>query len=259
MKKCSKCKIEKEVKEYYKHISSKDGLQYKCKCCIKQDYEDNKDNVKKYYKYNKDKILKLQKERIKQRTEENKDKDRGKARKRYELRTDEQKEGIKKRGKEYWEKNKDRLSVASKQYREKNRENIKIKAKQYREKNRENYNKYYRERRKKDFLFKLQGNLRSLTASAFKNKGYTKKTKTQNILGVDWLTVKAHIERQFTKGMSWDNSGDWHIDHIIPLASANTEERLKKLCHYSNLQPLWAVDNLIKSAKINGQQNRFRF
>ena len=79
------------------------------------------------------------------------------------------------------------------------------------------------------------------------------------MLGVDWEVCKAHIERQFTKGMNWSNYGEFHIDHIIPLASAKTEQELKKLCHYSNLQPLWAVDNLIKSAKINGQQNRFRF
>ena len=105
----------------------------------------------------------------------------------------------------------------------------------------------------------MKGNLRTRTSTAFKNKGYNKNTKTQEMLGVNWEVCKAHIERQFTKGMTWDNQGEWHIDHIIPLASANTKQELKKLCHYSNLQPLWAVDNIIKSAKINGQQNRFRF
>mgnify|MGYP002132731409 FL=1 len=49
--------------------------------------------------------------------------------------------------------------------------------------------------------------------------------------------------------MTWDNYGDWHIDHIIPLNSAQTEEDLYKLCHYSNLQPLWALDNLKKGSK----------
>ena len=114
----------------------------------------------------------------------------------------------------------------------------------------EYYNKYVFE------VFK--GLLRSRTYSAFKNKGYKKNSKTQEMLGVDWEVCKAHIERQFTKDMTWDNQGEWHIDHIIPLSSANTEEELKKLCHYSNLQPLWAVDNLIKSAKINGQQTLLR-
>ena len=105
----------------------------------------------------------------------------------------------------------------------------------------------------------MKVNLRRRTSIAFKNKGYNKSTKTQEMLGVDWEVCKAHIEIQFAKGMSWSNYGEWHIDHIIPLASANTEEELKKLCHYSNLQPLWAFDNLMKSDKINGQQNKFRF
>ena len=50
--------------------------------------------------------------------------------------------------------------------------------------------------------------------------------------------------------MSWDNYGKWHIDHIIPLSSANSEDDIYKLCHYTNLQPLWAEDNLKKSNKI---------
>ena len=49
--------------------------------------------------------------------------------------------------------------------------------------------------------------------------------------------------------MSWENHGEWHIDHKKPLASAKTEEELKKLCHYTNLQPLWALDNIRKGAK----------
>ena len=50
--------------------------------------------------------------------------------------------------------------------------------------------------------------------------------------------------------MSWENHGKWHIDHIIPLSTANTEEDILNLCHYTNLQPLWAEDNIKKSNKI---------
>ena len=117
---------------------------------------------------------------------------------------------------------------------------------------------YQRERKKTNSLYKMKCNLRTRTSIAFKRKGYSKNTKTQKMLGVDWKICKAHIERQFTKGMNWNNYGEWHIDHIIPLASANTERELKKLCHYTNLQPLWAEDNLYKSDKIQFTQIKIR-
>ena len=140
------------------------------------------------------------------------------------------------------------------QYREANKERIK----QYRKDNRERINEHHRKRVKTDPLYKMKKILRDRTYKAFKRQGYYKNTKTQEMLGVDWKIVKKHIERQFTKGMNWSNQGEWHIDHIIPLASAKTPEGLKKLCHYSNLQPLWAEENLSKSDSINGQQNKLR-
>ena len=50
--------------------------------------------------------------------------------------------------------------------------------------------------------------------------------------------------------MSWENQGEWHIDHKIPLSSAKTEEELYKLCHFTNLQPMWAIENIKKGSKI---------
>ena len=62
--------------------------------------------------------------------------------------------------------------------------------------------------------------------------------------------LKIHLEKQFKPGMSWDNRKEWHIDHIVPLASAKDEETMNKLCHYTNLQPLWAEENLSKGARL---------
>ena len=59
-----------------------------------------------------------------------------------------------------------------------------------------------------------------------------------------------HIERQFLPGMSWENRSEWHIDHIVPLASASSLEEMERLNHFTNLRPLWASDNLSKGAKV---------
>ena len=72
------------------------------------------------------------------------------------------------------------------------------------------------------------------------------------MLGCTPLQLKEHLESKFTGNMTWENYGfyGWHIDHIIPLSSAKDEDGLKKLCHYTNLQPLWCKDNLSKGSKI---------
>ncbi len=70
-------------------------------------------------------------------------------------------------------------------------------------------------------------------------------------LGCSIEEFRRHLESQFTEGMSWDNYGllGWHIDHKVPLDSAVSEEEVKRLCHYTNLQPLWALDNWKKGNK----------
>ena len=98
-------------------------------------------------------------------------------------------------------------------------------------------------------LFALKLRLRKATCKAFSRFGYTKRSKTSEILGCTWEFVKEYIESKFTDGMNWDNRGKWHIDHIIPLSSAKSEDEMRKLCYYSNLQPLWGRDNIIKGDK----------
>ena len=229
MKKCTKCKIEKDLSDFCKDNHRKDGLNNHCKFCKNEYYKANKGRLKEYLQANKKRI----------------------------------KEYNKVYTKAYYQLNKDKINERTKKHQQLNKEKIKERKKQYYKDNKdkiiEKGNEYVRKRKKTDPLFKLKCNLRSRTSLAFKNKGYTKNTKTQEMLGVDWEVCKAHIERRFTNNMRWENQGDWHIDHIIPLSSANTIEELKKLCHYSNLQPLWSVDNIMKSDKINGQQNKFRF
>lgn len=96
-------------------------------------------------------------------------------------------------------------------------------------------------------LFKLQKLIRYAVRRAFKNNAKTK--RSTQLLGCTIEEAKAHIERQFQNGMTWENHGQWHIDHIKPLAVAKTSEEAEKLCHYTNLQPLWAIDNIKKGSK----------
>lgn len=104
-------------------------------------------------------------------------------------------------------------------------------------------------------LFKLRQTLRHRIYLALKNKGYNKSGITRSLLGADFKTVKSFIENKFLDGMNWDNHGEWHIDHKIPLALAKNEQELMPLFHYTNLQPLWAKDNLQKSKKFDDGLN----
>lgn len=102
----------------------------------------------------------------------------------------------------------------------------------------------------KDPLYRCKRVLRARLTSALDAKQWTKRSKFKQYIGCSLEELKVHLESLFTEGMTWENQGKWHIDHIVPLSSAKTEEEMYKLCHYTNLQPLWALDNIKKSNKI---------
>ncbi len=110
---------------------------------------------------------------------------------------------------------------------------------------------YYDRRMKEEEIFKLKHNISTRVRSYLKKYNYKKESSIIEILGCSPIELKRHLEKKFTEGMSWEMMGSKiHVDHIIPLASAQTQEEVLKLCHFSNLQPLFARDNLIKGAKI---------
>ncbi len=98
--------------------------------------------------------------------------------------------------------------------------------------------------------YKLSRLLRNRLYYALQKKSWKKNTKFSEYIGCDLQQLKSHIEKQFTLGMSWENQGEWHLDHIIPLESAKNEIELYELCHYTNIQPLWGFDNLSKGCTV---------
>lgn len=150
-----------------------------------------------------------------------------------------------------YENNKEIIKDKSKKYyhinKEKNHEKILIRNREWRKNN----PTYTTERKKIDPIFKITINLRRRLKRYLSFNYITKRSTTSELIGCSPEILRRHIEKKFTEGMSWDKIGNQiHIDHIIPLSSAKTEEEIYKLCHYTNLQPLWAEDNLKKSNKI---------
>lgn len=142
----------------------------------------------------------------------------------------------------------------SRLYRKTHPENKKESAKKYKDTNREtfksNRNKSLKIRRQTDLMFNLKERVRRRMYNFLTRNNISKNNKTFDIIGCSPDFLKEHLESQFLDGMTWENRGKWHIDHIIPLSSATDEQEVFKLCHYTNLQPLWAEDNMNKSDKL---------
>jgi hypothetical protein len=222
---CNKCNIEKDVTEFY-------SGRRKCKLCYgeysKEYNQKNKEKRKKYLKENKEKIRKKEKE--------------------YRQKN---KERLKKWNKEYYQKNKESIIKRSTEYREENKE----KRKKYREENKKKINEqkreYYRKRKKYDTIFKIKERIKDIIRKSIKNNGYTKNSRSFEILGCSYEDFKEHIESHWEDWMYWDNYGiyngkekcGWDLDHIIPVGSAECEEDIYKLNHHSNIQPLCSYIN----------------
>lgn len=111
-----------------------------------------------------------------------------------------------------------------------------------------------------DTIFKLKAGLRRRLRHALKNN--SKSGSAVKDLGCTIPEFKLYLESLFQPGMTWDNwsTSGWHLDHIIPLSrfDLTDREQLLKACHYTNMQPLWAIDNLKKADKLPGELNTKR-
>lgn len=224
MKRCTCCRSEFPASNdhFHRNRSKKDGFSDRCKECAKH-------HAKKWALENPAKKAATDKDYAKRNQEKIS---------RYQA--------------EYRSNNADEAKAYNKQYREKNHSKLKEKRREYNSKPevKKRRRDRQRERRRSDRRYALICNMRSAISECVSGR---KKGAFRN---VDWGAddLLTHIERQFQPGMSWDNYGEWHIDHIVPLSSFNfcsdKDEGFKQCWSLSNLRPLWAEENCRKSDNI---------
>lgn len=166
-------------------------------------------------------------------------------------------EEIKEYQKEYHERKKDEIKECQKNYYCKYRKRINAKKKAYKDKNRDRWKKYNREyvknKYQNDPQMMIAARLRARIYAAITRKNIKKQYHLNEVLGCTIKELKIHLEKQFKEGMTWNNYGAWHIDHIIPCSAFDlTDIKEQKRCfHFTNLQPLTKEANLKKHAKID--------
>lgn len=159
----------------------------------------------------------------------------------------------------FHQKNKDAIRNRKRAWREANFDHVKRLKKAWCDANQElvrsSRNRRHSHRIKTDAAFNLMCRVRSRVSEVLARAMVRKQVRTIELVGCTGSELKEWIESQFIEGMSWENRSEWHIDHIIPLSKFDLADPAQQgaAFHYTNLQPLWAKDNLKKSDKVTGQ------
>ena len=228
MKTCKYCGITKDVECFRKNRN-------KCKDC-------EKEYKKEYNKLYREKHLEELKQYQKRYREENK-----------EVLKQKQKDYYKK----YYEKHKEEVLHKNKIWIDNNKNKRQLKIKEWETRNHDKILKRKLERRKQrlreDTVYKLKMQTRDVIKKSFRGVLKGKRGRTTELLGCDLDFFVNYLLDTYKNnyGIEWDKIEKVHIDHIIPLATAKTEEDVIKLCHYTNLQLLKAKDNLCKHDKLD--------
>jgi len=291
LKRCPKCKLIKNRTEFHKYKGSKDGLYPYCKDCNKKkradwyvlnaDIRKEKDRIYRIennekvtkgqrdgYRRNREKILLKKKQYLKENKEEINKRRREKfhneperqklinARNRAWYEKNKDKDSHKNMRKEYREKNVDKLKEKHRLYnKSRDRDIVNARARKWRNKNKDVQNEKLRIRRNNNITKKISNNISTAIRDSL--HGMKAGRRWETLVGYTVEDVKTHLEDLFCDGMGWEDflKGKIHIDHIHPIASfnfTNTEDLDFKLCwSLSNLQPLWATDNLRKGCKLD--------
>ena len=239
MKKCPKCGKEKQIIEFNNNKSKKDG---KCTYCRECELKRGRE----YREKNRGKVNEASRKWRKSNPGKYKD-----IIGRYLKKNPHMKSVERARRNRLDESYREMENVRNRMRYKENPEKFREKRKEYYHKNKENERRKNDEWRKKKLkecgFFRMKKNLRDRIRGYLTEK--TNSKRTLDIVGLERDVFRSYIENKFTDGMSWDNYGKWHLDHIKPLCLAENNDEALKLNHYTNLQPLWAEDNLRKNRK----------
>ena len=205
---CKKCNTTKNIIDFHKHKTEKDGLRKQCKECCKK-------TQREYDKKNRELIL---------------------AKKKNYRESPKGIESRKKHRREYYLKNQLEENKRSRKWNKDNKETHKKYKKEYAK-------EYYKKNKPKLIC-------RSMLHRALKSLKTKKTNSTIQMLGYSPQDLKLHLENLFKPGMNWDNYGEWHIDHIIPLSTFPKNTPINVVNALSNLQPLWGIENMKKRNKL---------
>ena len=209
MKTCARCHQTKQLSAFHKQHQKPDGYRPECKQCRSFDSAD-------YYNTHRELVKGKWKKYLETHPEYNKD---------------------------YYNANAD--------YFKNYYESHAAQYKQWRQDNRKHLAAYRRQLKDRDPNFKVACALRTRISSLIRKAGVRKDARSTELLGCSINDFRLYLESLFQSGMTWDNYGKWHIDHKIPCSRFDLKkiEEQKKCFHYTNQQPLWAIDNLRKSTK----------
>lgn len=235
MQTCKKCGIEKPLTEFHKDKNRLLGITSVCKPCaiakskawFEANKEQHRETCKAYSEKHKDKLY----AKTKEWQSKNKDK-------------------VKEYKSKWKSNNPDVVCRHAREFYHRNLESIKIRKKKYITENKDKINAYAKKRREA-----IDVKLNTYIGNGVRQSMQGKKqgTKWLSIVGYSVKDLRLHLESLFADGMSWDNYGEWHIDHIRPITSFDFSgdpfATAKECWKLENLQPLWAIENIKKGAK----------
>lgn len=180
---------------------------------------------------------------------------RSRIKERDRIRYSKNSQAIKLKVSEYQKSNKEKCNLRKKLWASKNRQRVKLSKLRWVKKNPDYKRKWIFNRRRNDVGFRILCSLRRRLYGTYLRKGWS--NSASSLLGCSLEDFRIYLESKFEPGMTWENYGKhgWHIDHIVPCAlfDLTKEDHRKRCFHFSNLQPMFALQNHKKAAKTDGQ------